>query len=99
MSRYVDLNGLTWDGTPITSKIQEVKTKSGYLQGITTGWLWGDNVPHIDLADHDKQIRDEVVVETLESVIKMIADWGYEDLSTVVLRENLKARIEQMKEE
>lgn len=50
-----------------------------------------------ELAEHDKQIRDEVIIETLESVIKMIADWGYEDLSSVVLRENLKARIEQMR--
>ena len=61
MSRYVDLDGLTWDGKPISSKIQEVKAKSGYMQGITVGWLWGDAVPHIDLAEHDKQIRDEVI--------------------------------------
>ena len=66
------------------------------MQGITVGWLWGDNVPHIDLADHDKQIRNEVIIETLESVIKMITDWGYEDLTSIVLRENLKARIEQI---
>lgn len=57
MSRYVDLDGPTWDGTPITSKIQEVETRIGYLQGITIGWLWGDNVPHMDLEEHDKQIR------------------------------------------
>lgn len=63
MSRYVDLDGKTWDGTPISSKIQEVKTKYGYMQGITVGWLWGDNVPHIDLEEHDRQIRAEVVEE------------------------------------
>lgn len=51
------------------------------------------------LAYHDKQIRDEAIIETLESVIKMIANWGYGDLSSVVLRENLKARIKQIKEE
>lgn len=56
MSRYVDLDGKTWDGTPISSKIQEVKTKFGYMQGITVGWLWGDNVPKLDLEEHDKQI-------------------------------------------
>lgn len=61
MSRYVDLNGVSWDGKPISSKIQEVQTKQGYLQGITVGWLWGDNVPHIDLEEHDKQIRAEAI--------------------------------------
>ena len=61
MSRYVDLNGVSWDGKPISSKIQEVQTKQGYLQGITVGWLWGDNVPHIDLEEHDKQIKAEVI--------------------------------------
>ena len=63
MSRYVDLNGVSWDGKPISSKIQEVQTKQGYLQGITVGWLWGDNVPHIDLEEHDKQIRADVIDE------------------------------------
>ena len=61
MSRYVDLNGVSWDGKPISSKIQEVQTKQGYLQGITVGWLWGDNVPHIDLEEHDKQIRADAI--------------------------------------
>jgi len=68
MSRYVDLDGLTWDGKFITSKIQEVKTKHGYMQAITIGWLWGDNVPHIDLAEHDKQIRDEVIEECIRAI-------------------------------
>ena len=64
MSRYVDLDGVSWDGKPISSKIQEVQTKQGYLlQGITAGWLWGDNVPHIDLEEHDKQIRADAIEE------------------------------------
>lgn len=53
----------------------------------------------VDLAEHDKQIRNEVIIGTLESVIKMIDDLGYEDLTSIVLRENLKARIEQLKGE
>lgn len=52
-----------------------------------------------DLATHDKHIRNEVIIETLESVIKMISDWGYEDSSSVVLIENMKARIKQIKDE
>lgn len=68
MSRYVDLEGVTWDGKPISSKIQEVQTKHGYLQGITIGWLWGDNVPHIDLEEHDKQIRADVIDEFVHKV-------------------------------
>lgn len=63
MSRYVDLDGLTWDGNKISSKIQEVKTKHGYMQGITVGWLWGDNVPHIDLEEHDAKVRAEAIDE------------------------------------
>ena len=68
MSRYVDLNGVSWDGKPISSKIQEVQTKQGYLQGITVGWLWGDNVPHIDLEEHDNQIRADAIDEFLAKV-------------------------------
>ena len=59
MSRYVDLEGVSWDGKPISSKIQEVQTKHGCMQGITIGWLWGDNVPHIDLEEHDKHIIEQ----------------------------------------
>lgn len=68
MSRYVDLEGLTWDGTPISSKIQEVKTKCGYMSGITTGWLWCDSVPHIDLEEHDKQIKAEAIYDFLREL-------------------------------
>ena len=74
MSRYVDLNGVSWDGKPILSKIQEVKTKQGYLQGITVGWLWGDSVPHIDLEKHDKQIRADVIDEYKEEVLSRFCE-------------------------
>lgn len=75
MSRYVDLDGVSWDGKPITSKIQEVQTKQGYLQGITVGWLWGDNVPHIDLEEHDKNIIEQYKENTkLKDTIKDIHD-------------------------
>ena len=59
MSRYVNLEGVSWDGKLISSKIQEVQTKHGRMQGITIGWLWGDNVPHIDLEEHDKHIIEQ----------------------------------------
>lgn len=70
MSRYVNLDGVTWDGTPIASKIQEVKTRVGYMQGITVGWLWGDAVPHLDLEEHDKQIRADVYDELISKCNK-----------------------------
>lgn len=72
MSRYVDLNGLTWDGNPISSKIQEVKTKNGYMQGITVGWLWGDNVPHLDLEEHDAKVMANAIEEFSENLIEQI---------------------------
>lgn len=72
MSRYVDLNGLTWDGSPISSKIQEVKTKHGYMQGITVGWLWGDNVPHFDLEEHDAKVRADAIDEFAEDMLNEI---------------------------
>lgn len=68
MSRYVDLNGNTWDGTPITSKIHEMKTKWGYAQGITIGWLFGDNVPHIDLEEHDKEVIQNYIDKVVEEI-------------------------------
>ena len=75
MSRYVDLNGVSWDGKPISSKIQEVQTKHGYMQGITIGWLWGDNVPHIDLEEHDKQVIEQYKADTnLKDTIREIHD-------------------------
>lgn len=70
MSRYVDLDGLTWDGNTINSKIQEVQTKHGYMSAITIGWLWDDNVPHIDLAEHDAKIKAEIIDE----IIKIVKD-------------------------
>ena len=80
MSRYVDLNGVSWDGKPITSKIQEVQTKHGCMQGITIGWLGGDNVPHIDLEEHDKQIRTEVINEYYNEINeKLKADTNLKD--------------------
>ena len=84
MSRYVDLDGVSWDGKPISSKIQEVQTKHGCMQGITIGWLWGDNVPHIDLEEHDKQIKAEVIDEYKNALLKLIKDeqdtrYGYLD--------------------
>ena len=76
MSRYVDLEGVTWDGKSISSKIQEVQTKHGYImQGITIGWLWGDNVPHIDLEEHDNHIIEQYKENTnLKDTIKEIHD-------------------------
>ena len=74
MSRYVDLDGLTWDGKPIASKIQEVQTKHGYLQGITVGWLWGDNVPHIDLEEHDAKVRQDTIDEFAEKLCAYVYD-------------------------
>lgn len=74
MSRYVNLEGYTWDGTSITSKIQEVKTKYGYMQGITIGWLWGDNVPHIDLEEHDNQIRADERAKVIEIIHTFFAE-------------------------
>ena len=74
MSRYVDLDGLSWDGKPIASKIQEVQTKHGYLQGITVGWLWGDNVPHIDLEEHDAKVRQDAIDEFAEKLCAYVYD-------------------------
>ena len=69
MSRYVDLDGVSWDGKPIASKIQEVKTKYGYMQGITVGWLWGDTVPHIDLQEHDSKVRQDAIEELVGRIL------------------------------
>lgn len=75
MSRYVDLDGVSWDGKPISSKIQEVQTKHGCMQGITIGWLWGDNVPYIDLEEHDKHIIEQYKENVkLKDTIKNIHD-------------------------
>ncbi len=74
MSRYVDLDGLTWDGTPITSKIQEVQTRHGYLQGITIGWLWGDNVPHFDLEEHDNEIYNQALEDMQKGIKEILKD-------------------------
>lgn len=79
MSRYVDLEGVTWDGKPISSKIQEVQTKHGYLQGITIGWLWGDNVPHIDLEEHDKQIRADAINELKNKIVYHLNDYALQE--------------------
>ena len=98
MSRYVDLDGLSWDGKPIASKIQEVQTKHGYMQGITVGWLWGDNVPHIDLEEHDAKVRQDAIEEELQSFAQWLWDSHYlvDEAFTIRLVEQYKD--EQLKE-
>lgn len=83
MSRYVDLDGLSWDGKPIASKIQEVKTQYGYMQGITVGWLWGDNVPHIDLAEHDAKVRAEGELIGITRVLDVLEHLDVQKLELV----------------
>lgn len=72
MSRYVDLDGVSWDGKLIASKLQEVQTEHGYMLGITSGWLWDDDVPHIDLEEHDKQVRSDAIDDFKDNLIKLI---------------------------
>ena len=98
MSRYVDLDGISWDGKPIASKIQEVQTKHGYMQGITVGWLWGDNVPHIDLEEHDAKVRQDAIEEELQSFAQWLWDSHYlvDEAFTIRLVEQYKD--EQLKE-
>ena len=69
MSRYVDLDGITWDGTPIKTKVQEMETNHGYLQAIGVGWLWGDTVPHIDLEEHDAKVRRDAIDELVSRIL------------------------------
>ena len=91
MSRYVDLDGLSWDGKPIASKIQEVQTKHGYLQGITVGWLWGDNVPHIDLEEHDAKVRQDAIDAFAEKVCAYVYDKDFmSDDAIRIIAEQLK---------
>lgn len=84
MSRYVDLDGLSWDGKPIASKIQEVKTQYGYMQGITVGWLWGDNVPHIDLEEHDAKVRADGELIGITRVLDILEHLDTQMLQMVI---------------
>lgn len=101
MSRYVDLDGLTWDGTKITSKIQEVQTKYGRLMGITSGWLWSDSVPHIDLVTYEEQIRADERTKTITNIEKMFLEikYGGVDVFQFVSIDSVLEKLEQMKEQ
>lgn len=70
MSRYVDLDGNTWDGEPIISKIQEVKTKHGYMSAITTGWLFSEGVPYLDIEKHDAKVRADERAKVIDHIEK-----------------------------
>lgn len=63
MSRYIDLNGNTWDGTKLTSKIRH---DDRYGAFITVGWLFSDSVPQLDLEEHDKAIKELKEYKDLE---------------------------------
>ena len=39
------------------------------MQGITVGWLWGDNVPHIDLEEHDAKVRQDAIEELVGRIL------------------------------
>lgn len=80
MSRYIDLNGNTWDGTKITSKIRH---DDRYGAFITIGWLFSDSVPVLDLEEHDKEIRDKAIEEFAEKLKErcnsmISAEWNSE---------------------
>ena len=104
MSRYVDLDGVSWDGKPISSKIQEVQTKHGYMQGITIGWLWGDNVPHIDLEKHDKQIRANAINDLSSIVLKELReiakdeDYYFDNDNLILVSSVILTNAEKLKE-
>ena len=104
MSRYVDLDGVSWDGKPISSKIQEVQTKHGYMQGITIGWLWGDNVPHIDLEEHDKQIRANAINDLSSIVLKELReiakdeDYYFDNDNLILVSSVILTNAEKLKE-
>lgn len=65
MARYIDLDGNTWDGTKLTSKIRH---DDRYGAFITVGWLFSDSVPTLDLEAHDKEIRDKAIEELMEVI-------------------------------
>ena len=92
MSRYVDLDGITWDGTPVKSKIMEMETNHGYLQAIGVGWLWGDSVPHIDLQEHDKEIYNKAIDDFADKLRqdKMIITFGLRICDVDRIAEHLK---------
>lgn len=71
MSRYVDLDGNTWDGKPIISKIQEVKTNHGYMSAITTGWLFSEGVPYLDIEKHDAKVRADAIEECISAIVNI----------------------------
>lgn len=98
MSRYVNLDGNTWDGTPISSKIQEVKTRHGYMSGITIGWLYGDNVPHIDLEEHDKEIYNRAVNDLTDKIFKILPDNIETEISSGAFAIELSSIAESMKQ-
>lgn len=73
MSRWIDLDGYTWDGTLITSKVCEMRSKNGYLQAISVGWLWGDHVPHFSE-------KDDVIKHITRSYLEDIKSSLYDRL-------------------
>ena len=103
MSRYIDLDGVTWDGTPIKTKVMEMETKHGYLQAIGIGWLWGDNVPHIDLEEHDAKVRQDAIsfIEKKLLDLELFADNDYwsNNKSMMWKTEEVREILEQLKGE
>ena len=91
MSRYIDLDGFTWDGTPIKTKVMEMETNHGYLQAIGVGWLWGDNVPHIDLEEHDAKVRQDAIDEFAEKLCAYVYDKDFMSDDVIrIIAEQLK---------
>ena len=100
MSRYVDLEGVSWDGKPISSKIQEVQTKHGCMQAITIGWLWGDNVQHIDLEEHDKHIIEQYKANiNLKNTIREIHDNVSKEMYCKAIEDYKNALLKLIKDE
>lgn len=97
MKRYIDLNGNTWDGMKLTSKIRH---DDRYGAFITVGWLFSDSVPVLDLEAHDKEVQEKAIDTFTEEAMKQFTEFdlkhGYPTVTDCKII--LKEIAEQMKE-
>lgn len=62
MSKWINLDGNTWDGKPISSKWTPDDKRGTY---ITIGWLYNEKL-YMDLDKHDAEVCDKMISEFTE---------------------------------